>query len=407
MGAGRARRAHVPARLAPARSRRGHRAGRDPRAAGHGVRRARRRAGGVRAVRDDRLPASATRVFGPSRVLVLGPDSSVSPLIFAAIVPLAVPGDVQTRVALAGMLALLVGLIEIAMGLGRLGFVADLLSSEVQVGYMNGLAITIIVGQLPKLCGFSTDATSFGGEVVAWFEHLDETKAAALVVGVGGARRPARAPSGDDARSPRCSSPSSARRCVSAVLGLSDHIATVGTLPSGFPKPTVPWTSIDDVVAAAHRRGRDHARLADRHDRDVGVVRGPARRRRRPEPGDDRPRRREPRRRVPAGVRGVDERVAHRGRRAVGREEPADRTRRRGPRRHAPRAVPVVARRPPAVGARRRGDRRRAVAVEPRRAPSLRVGAAVRARAVAHRIRRRDRARRAPGHRRSRSSCRC
>src|ERR1700748_2666772 len=54
-------------------------------------------------------------LFGPSRVLVLGPDSSVSTLIFAAIVPLAVPGDIHTRVALAGMLALLVGIIEIAM----------------------------------------------------------------------------------------------------------------------------------------------------------------------------------------------------------------------------------------------------------------------------------------------------
>ena len=49
------------------------------------------------------------------------------------------------------MLALIVGLIEIGLGIGKLGFVADLLSSEVQVGYMNGLTITIIVGQLPKL----------------------------------------------------------------------------------------------------------------------------------------------------------------------------------------------------------------------------------------------------------------
>ena len=66
------------------------------------------------------------------------------------------------------MLALLVGLTEIGLGLGRLGFVADLLSKEVQVGYMNGLAITIIVGQLPKLFGFSTDADSFleGGQGV-------------------------------------------------------------------------------------------------------------------------------------------------------------------------------------------------------------------------------------------------
>src|SRR6516225_917007 len=109
-------------------------------------------------------------IFGPSRVLVLGPDSSVSPLIFAAITPLVVAKDPGSAVALAGMLAVLVGLIEIGLGLGKLGFVADLLSSEVQVGYMNGLAITIIVGQLPKLFGFSTDADTFFNEVREFFK---------------------------------------------------------------------------------------------------------------------------------------------------------------------------------------------------------------------------------------------
>src|SRR5687767_3686421 len=98
-------------------------------------------------------------LLGPSKILVLGPDSSLGPLIFAAVTPLVVAGnDPATAIALAGMLAILVGVIEIGLGVGKLGFVADLLSSEVQVGYMNGLAITIIVGQLPKLCGFSTDA---------------------------------------------------------------------------------------------------------------------------------------------------------------------------------------------------------------------------------------------------------
>ncbi len=185
-------------------------------------------------------------IFGPSRVLVLGPDSSVSPLIFAAIVPLAAPGDIPTRVALAGMLALFVGLIEIAMGLGKLGFIADLLSSEVQVGYMNGLAITILVGQLPKLFGFSTDASSFGGEVVAFFENLDKTEGAALAVGVGvlvvllGLPRITR-------KVPAVLVAVVGATAISAVLGLSDTINTVGTLPSGFPKPTVPWTSVDDV----------------------------------------------------------------------------------------------------------------------------------------------------------------
>ncbi len=104
-------------------------------------------------------------LFGPSRVLVLGPDSSISPLILAAITPLLAGGDAGKAIALAGMLAVLVGLTEIGLGLGKLGFVADLLSKEVQVGYMNGLGITIILGQLPKLFGFSTNADSFLDEV--------------------------------------------------------------------------------------------------------------------------------------------------------------------------------------------------------------------------------------------------
>src|SRR4029079_18051090 len=86
----------------------------------------------------------AYAVFGPSRILVLGPDSSVSPMFFAAIVPLLATNDPATAIALAGMLAILVGAISIALGIGKLGFVADLLSSEVQVGYMNGVALTLL-----------------------------------------------------------------------------------------------------------------------------------------------------------------------------------------------------------------------------------------------------------------------
>src|SRR5215204_2743170 len=124
-------------------------------------------------------------LMGPSRVLVLGPDSSVSPLIFAAIFPLvAVSDDPAKAIALAGMMALMVGLIEIGLGIGKLGFVADLLSKEVQVGYMNGLGITIIVSQLPKLFGFSTDADGFLQEVEQFFTHLDDTHTTTLVVGL-------------------------------------------------------------------------------------------------------------------------------------------------------------------------------------------------------------------------------
>ena len=134
----------------------------------------------------------AYAIFGPSRVLVLGPDSAVSPLIFAAIVPLAAADDPETAITLAGMLAVLVGVIAVGLGIGKLGFVADLLSSEVQVGYINGLAITIIVGQLPKLFGFSTDADSFVDEVREFASNIDLTKAPALADRRRRARRSAR-----------------------------------------------------------------------------------------------------------------------------------------------------------------------------------------------------------------------
>jgi high affinity sulfate transporter 1 len=185
-------------------------------------------------------------IFGPSRVLVLGPDSSVSPLIFAAIIPLTTAKDPETAIALAGMLALIVGLIEIGLGIGKLGFVADLLSSEVQVGYMNGLAITIIVGQLPKLFGFSTDADGFFDELREFVEHLDDTKAAALLVGLGvlviliGLPKLTRTV-------PAVLVAVVAATVVSAVFDLSDEIATVGSLPKGFPTPTFPWTQLSDV----------------------------------------------------------------------------------------------------------------------------------------------------------------
>jgi high affinity sulfate transporter 1 len=186
-------------------------------------------------------------VFGPSRVLVLGPDSSVSPLIFAAITPLLVTGDPGRAVVLAGMLALLVGLIEIGLGVGKLGFVADLLSSEVQVGYMNGLAITIVVGQLPKLFGFSTDADSFVDEVRAFFDHIDETQTAALLVGLGALVVLLALPR-ITRRIPAVLVAVAGATILSAVLDLAaDGVATVGALPSGLPRPTLPWTSLDDV----------------------------------------------------------------------------------------------------------------------------------------------------------------
>ncbi len=186
-------------------------------------------------------------LLGPSRVLVLGPDSSISPLILAAITPLLAGGDAAAAITLAGMLAILVGLTEIGLGLGKLGFVADLLSKEVQVGYMNGLAITIIVGQLPKLFGFSTDADTFLGEVRAFVSGLGETHAATLAVGVAVLAVLLLLPR-VTRRVPAVLVGVVAATVASALFGLADSgVATVGTLPQGIPAPQLPWTQATDV----------------------------------------------------------------------------------------------------------------------------------------------------------------
>ena len=126
-------------------------------------------------------------VFGPSRVLVLGPDSSLGPMIAACVIPLvAANGDPGKAVAYASMLALMVGAVTVLAGVFKLGFVADLLSKPTQIGYMNGLALTIVIGQLPKLFGFSVDGDGLIEETTAFVRGLadGETVPSALLIGI-------------------------------------------------------------------------------------------------------------------------------------------------------------------------------------------------------------------------------
>ena len=106
------------------------------------------------------VPLIVYGVFGPSRILVLGPDSALAGLIAATIVPLAA-GNADKAVAFAGMLAVLTGALCIAAGLARFGFITDLLSKPIRMGYLNGIALTVLIGQLPKVLGFTVSGNSF------------------------------------------------------------------------------------------------------------------------------------------------------------------------------------------------------------------------------------------------------
>src|SRR5437763_8497657 len=128
-------------------------------------------------------------VLGPSRILVLGPDSSLGPMIAATILPLiAANGDPNRAIALASMLAIMVGAIMVLGAVAKLGFIADLISKPTMIGYMNGLALTILVGQLPKLFGFKVSAEGLITEFTGFAGGLAKGEAvgAAAAVGIAG-----------------------------------------------------------------------------------------------------------------------------------------------------------------------------------------------------------------------------
>src|SRR5689334_20380153 len=103
------------------------------------------------------IPLLAYALLGPSRIIVLGPDSALASVILTTVAPLS-GSDPQHAVALAGMMALVSGVVCVAAGLGRLGFITELLSKPIRYGYMNGIALTVLLSQLPKLFGFSVKA---------------------------------------------------------------------------------------------------------------------------------------------------------------------------------------------------------------------------------------------------------
>jgi high affinity sulfate transporter 1 len=189
-------------------------------------------------------------MFGPSRILVLGPDSSLGPMIAATILPLlAAGGDSARAVALASMLAIVAAVIMILAAVARLGFVASLISKPTMIGYLNGLALTILVGQLPKLLGFKVEASGLLAEFAGFVRGLangDQVPAAAAV-GLSGIAL-ILALQRWLPRVPAVLVMVVAATGATTVFGLAGHgVSLVGVLPKGFPPLTLPQVRLADL----------------------------------------------------------------------------------------------------------------------------------------------------------------
>jgi high affinity sulfate transporter 1 len=194
------------------------------------------------------VPLLAYALFGPSRILVLGPDSALAAVILAVVLPLSA-GDPERAVNTGGTMAIVSGGVCVAVGLSRLGFITELLSKPIRYGYMNGIAVTIILSQTPKLLGFSASADGPLRQVWAIGERVlaGSTNTTALAIG-GGAlalilllkRRP---------RIPGMLVAVTAATVVVAVFDLAGRtgISVLGPLPQGLPLPQVPRVPIDSL----------------------------------------------------------------------------------------------------------------------------------------------------------------
>ncbi|MFC9787940.1 SulP family inorganic anion transporter [Rhodococcus sp. NPDC127528] len=200
------------------------------------------------------VPLIVYALVGPSKILVLGPDSSLAPIIGAAVLPLAA-GDPARAVALAGLLAIIMGTILIAGGLLKLGFVTDLLSKPIRLGYLNGIALVVIISQIPKLLGFSVDGVNLIDEVRQTVSAIagGEIDATAAAVGVGGIVV-ILAFKLFHSRIPGVLVAVIGSIAVAYAFGLDDEIPMVGALPHGLPAPALgglQWSDVLDLIGPA------------------------------------------------------------------------------------------------------------------------------------------------------------
>lgn len=195
------------------------------------------------------VPMIFYAIFGPSRVVIVGPDSALAPMIAAAILPLAGRNSADA-VALAGVLAILIGVFLIAGRVFKLGFVTGLLSRPIRIGYLNGIALAVTVSQLPRLLGISIEGDNLLARLTSLADVIGRegvnpaalaVSAGSLAVIVAGRFLPWKIPSVLFAVAGSIA--------AVAVLNLGGQLPVVGALPQGLPAPALDGIGIGDILA--------------------------------------------------------------------------------------------------------------------------------------------------------------
>ncbi len=195
------------------------------------------------------LALLAYAVFGPSRVLVLGPDSSLVALVLAVVLPLSA-GDPQRAIALASMIAVVSGSLCVLAGAARLGFVTELLSKPIRYGYMNGIALTVVISQLPTLFGFAVEDGSIFSSSRIFLEALLVGKTNWVSFGLGASTLLVILLLKRNKHLPGVLIAVALATVAVATLKLPERagVAVLGALPQGLPAFSVPLISTTDLV---------------------------------------------------------------------------------------------------------------------------------------------------------------
>src|SRR6267142_5654883 len=194
------------------------------------------------------VPLLVYALFGPSRILVLGPDSALAAVILGVVLPLSA-GDTMRAVSLASMMAVVSGLVCVLIGILRLGFVTELLSKPIRYGYMNGIALTVLISQLPKLFGYSIESEGPLRSLWAIAGAILEGKTNWVAFGIGLGTLMVILLLQNNKRLPGILiAVVGATAVVGALdLGARYGVKVLGPLPQGLPRFAVPWIGYGDI----------------------------------------------------------------------------------------------------------------------------------------------------------------